>query len=80
MSKQVEITLEKIVKLADYQRMISHSNNPGQGQFVVTGPNFLGDSARIGYCVQVRKRVGQFGSDMVFLRHADGSLEAKKKL
>ncbi|MGY0246470.1 plasmid protein, partial [Klebsiella michiganensis] len=28
----------------------------------------------VGYCVQIRKRVGQFGSDMVFLRHANGSL------
>lgn len=74
MNKQTAMTLAHIVELADYHRMISHPDNPAQGQFVVTGPNFKDDSARVGYCVQVRKRVGQFGSDMVFLRHVNGSL------
>lgn len=69
-----ETALARIVELNDFQRMICTSSNPVQGQFVVTGPNFKGDQGRVGYCVQVRKRVGQFGSDMVFLRHADGSL------
>ncbi|EBU5085886.1 plasmid protein [Salmonella enterica subsp. enterica] len=74
MKEQTELTLARIVELADYQRMIRHPGNPAQGQFVVTGPNFKDDSARVGYCVQVRKHVGQFGSDMVFLRHVNGSL------
>lgn len=74
MKEQTESALARIVELADYQRMISLPGNPAQGQFVVTGPNFQKDSARVGYCVQVRKGVGQFGSDMVFLRHVDGSL------
>lgn len=69
-----ESALARIVELNDFQRMICTSSNPGQGQFVVTGPNFKGDHGRVGYCVQVRKRVGQFGSDMVLLRHADDSL------
>lgn len=69
-----ETALARIVESNDFQRMICTSSNPGQGQFVVTGPNFKGDHGRVGYCVQVRKRVGQFGSDMVFLRHADDSL------
>lgn len=69
-----EQALARIVELNDFERMISYDNTPGQGQFVVTGPNFQGNHARVGYCVQIRKRVGQFGSDMVFLRHANGSL------
>lgn len=69
-----EQALARIVELNDFNRMITHDRTPSQGQFVVTGPNFQGDHARVGYCVQIRKCVGQFGSDMVFLRHANGSL------
>ena len=58
----------------DWSRMISSSSHPAFGQFVVTGPNSLPVSNRVGFCVQVRRKVGQFGSDMVLLRHADGSL------
>lgn len=74
MKEKTELTLARIVELADYQRMIRHPGNPAQGQFIVTGPNFKDDSERVAYCVQVRKHVGQFGSDMVFLRHVNGSL------
>ncbi|HDH0371879.1 TPA: plasmid protein [Klebsiella variicola subsp. variicola] len=69
-----EQALTRIVELNDFERMISYDSTPSQGQFVVTGPNFQGNHSRVGYCVQIRKRVGQFGSDMVFLRHANGSL------
>ncbi|WOY03089.1 plasmid protein [Dickeya fangzhongdai] len=69
-----EYALARIIELNDFQRMIGLSCHPAQGQFVVTGPNFQGDDTRVGYCVQVRKKVGQFGSDMVFLRHVNGSL------
>lgn len=46
------------------------------GQFVQTGMQVGGTPTlkAIGYCVQVRKRCGQYGSDMVFLRHPDGKL------
>lgn len=58
----------------NYEAMINTSGHPGFGQFVVTGMSFQPLIQRVGYCVQVRRGVGQFGSDMVFLRHADGSL------
>ncbi|QCT21812.1 plasmid protein [Jejubacter calystegiae] len=67
----LESTLARIVESIDYLKMV---DRPKQGQFVVTGPNFNGNQGRVGYCVQIRVSVGQFGSDMVFLRHADGSL------
>lgn len=63
--------IKAIVDAADYQRMISHNQNPAFGQFVVAGYNGGPAESRLGYCVQVRKKVGQFGSDIVFLRHAD---------
>ncbi|MFJ5483472.1 plasmid protein [Pectobacterium actinidiae] len=69
-----EHALARIIALNNFQRMIRYSSQLEQGQFVVTGPNFQGDDMRVGYCVQVRKGVGQFGSDMVFLRHSSGSL------
>lgn len=68
--------IKAIVDAADYQRMISHNNNPAFGQFVVAGYNGGPAESRLGYCVQVRKKVGQFGSDIVFLRHASGTLTA----
>ncbi|HEI8868333.1 TPA: plasmid protein [Serratia odorifera] len=66
--------IKQVIGLVDYNKMINPSAHPAQGQFVVTGTTSGDDSKRLGYCVQVRKRRGQFGSDMVFLRHYDGSL------
>ena len=46
------------------------------GQLVCTGP-IMGQTSpvrRVGYCVQVRLQAGEFGSDMVLLRHLDRSL------
>ncbi|MGR6773625.1 plasmid protein [Pectobacterium brasiliense] len=71
-----EHALARIIILNSFQRMIRPSSKLEQGQFVVTGPNFQGDDMHVGYCVQVRKGVGQFGSDIVFLRHSSGSLVA----
>ncbi|EIX9725650.1 plasmid protein [Klebsiella pneumoniae] len=68
--------IKAIVDAADYQRMISYNQNPAFGQFVVAGYNGGPAESRLGYCVQVRKKVGQFGSDIVFLRHASGTLTA----
>jgi hypothetical protein len=66
--------MDKIIALADYQNMISPGCHPAKGQFVVTGTTCGDNSIRLGYCVQVRKGRGQFGSDMIFLRHADGTI------
>lgn len=64
----------RIVSMLDYLRALRP--HPAQGQLVLTGIQ-MGSQAperRIGYCVQVRKGRGQFGSDMVFLRHPHGGL------
>jgi len=47
-----------------------------QGCMVVTGLPAGPRNAerRLGFCVQIRRKRGQFGSDMVFLRHPDGDL------
>lgn len=72
---------EAIIKsiLADINyvdNMIGFGSNPGEHQFVMTaaicGPHPI--ESRIGYCVQVRKKCGAFGSDKVFLRHPNGNL------
>lgn len=68
--------VEQVLALTDYAKgMYGGERHPAQGQMVITGPN-MGQHAekRIGFCVQVRKNCGQFGSDMVFLRHPDESL------
>lgn len=70
----IESELEKVVRINSFYKMISSSDHPSQGQFVVTGPNLIGDYGRVGYCVQVRKGIGMFGSDAVLLRHADGAI------
>ncbi|UKA04888.1 hypothetical protein [Photobacterium damselae] len=50
---------------------------PAYGQIVRSGPimgaqyNF---DNTIGYVVQIRKELGQFGSDQYLVRHCDGSL------
>lgn len=51
-------------------------NKPVQGQFLVTGMQAGSRNSLdyIGYCVQIRKGCGQFGSDMYFLRRPDGGL------
>lgn len=67
--------LERIVAMTDRSRLISKS--PAQpGTFVVTGmqQRLTSPFNIIGYTVQVREAVGQFGSDMVFLRHPAGNL------
>ena len=68
-------TVSQILDMVDYYRPLDVAKNGKPGQFVVTGMQVGGGRiSRIGYCVQVRKRCGQFGSDMVFLRHHDGGL------
>lgn len=70
--------IEQILALTDYSKGVYYAGSkkyPTQGQMVITGPQMSQDlQKRIGFCVQIRKNCGQFGSDMVFLRHPDGSL------
>jgi hypothetical protein len=75
-TKNTVDVLKQIMGLTDYRRtMLDLAKAEAPGRFVVTGPqpgwNLL---KHVGYCVQVRKGCGQYSSDMVFLRHPDGSL------
>lgn len=71
----------QIIEMCDPRRHVSGLSDRSmqkmtQGCMVVTGAQ-VGTRDRerlLGYCVQIRKGRGQFGSDMVFLRHTDGSL------
>ena len=67
--------VQQILALIDYSLGLNFGRQPRQGQFVITGPQMGGSpERRIGFCVQIRKNSGQFGSDMVFIRHPDGGL------
>ncbi|KWT95591.1 MULTISPECIES: hypothetical protein [unclassified Variovorax] len=72
---EAEALAQDIVALADYTRGY-FSRIPGPGEFLVTGfqQGRRDALSRIGFCVQVRKGVGQFSSDIVFMRHAAGKL------
>jgi len=73
------MTLRDIVKACEWKRRMIH-DHPEPYQMVVTGlqvGNTKGNivwEKYVGYVVQVRKKAGAFGSDMVFIRHPDGSL------
>ena len=70
-----EQLIENILDNLDYTLSLGFSKRPSQGQIVVTGYQFgAPKKRRLGYCVQIRVGRGQFGSDMVFLRHLDGGL------
>jgi hypothetical protein len=67
--------VKQVLALTDYTKGMYGDRHPAQGQMVVTGQQVGGSTeGRIGYCVQIRKNCGQFGSDMVFLRRPDGGL------
>jgi hypothetical protein len=67
--------INRILELKNPYRMRDLAKDGQPGQFVVTGLQAGGGTLkRVGYCVQVRKRCGQYRSDMVFLRHHDGKL------
>jgi hypothetical protein len=56
-----------------YRSVDAKSLKPGQ--FVMTAMQMSSNLENyVGFCVQVRRRSGQFGSDMVFLRHYNGKL------
>lgn len=68
-------SIRQIVDGTSYRKLILHPQHPERGQFVVTGPQAGTPIEKyVGYCVQVRKNSGAFGSHVVLLRHCDGSL------
>lgn len=72
--KRLKVLQDVLDMMNEDSRMVC-SKNLIQGQIVSTGfilPN--NPLSRVGYVTQVRKGVGQFGSDLVFLRLANGRL------
>ena len=71
---------KEIVDNRDFENMVSTTKHPEPGEYVITGiqaGNLHGECGwqyYIGYVVQVRKKVGAFGTDIVLLRHPDGTL------
>lgn len=67
-------TAKIIVESIDYKKMVS--DYPEPGRYVITGPqaNFQDYERYFGYVIQVRRKAGAFGTDIVLIRHPDGSL------
>jgi len=61
-------------------QMVDMDSHPMPGEYVLTGiqaGNLHGEKGWIkyvGYVAQVRLKAGAYGTDMIFLRHPDGSL------
>jgi len=78
--KDDSLKAKEIVDNRDFENMVSTTKHPEPGEYVITGiqaGNLRGERGwqkYIGYVVQVRKKVGAFGSDIVLLRHPDGKL------
>lgn len=72
-----EVVKAGILSNLDHSRFICGLNDKSSklkfGDFVVSGINTLGTNV-IGYVVQIRKKWGAFGSDMLFIRDQDGVL------
>lgn len=73
--------IARIIGTCDPERFVSGLSETSirrltEGCMVVTGlqAGRSNPERHIGFCVQIRRKRGQFGSDMVFLRHTDGSL------
>ena len=63
--------------LSNLGKMIHEFDESHFGIYVATGPQQGGNNSperRIGRVVQVRKEAGDYGSDIVFLRHWTGEL------
>lgn len=69
-----------VVDARDCYKRVPHGKHPQAGEYVITGlqaGNLRGEQGwhkYIGYVVQIRKKAGAFGSDLILLRHPDGSL------
>jgi hypothetical protein len=71
--------LEHVLENVSYANCLMGLGQPKptqdlRGRFMVAGYNGEAALGRVGYCVQIRRKQGQFGSDCVWLRLADGSL------
>lgn len=77
MNEKQQEAASKIVEARDFYNMTS---SPEPWEYVITcmqAGNIRGEQGwhkYIGYVVQVRKKAGAFGSDLIILRHSDGSL------
>jgi len=75
-----EKVLKKIIDSKDPEFGVGLSTHPEPGRYVITAlqhGNHHGErgwSMYVGYVCQVRKKAGAFGTDLVLLRHPDGSL------
>lgn len=68
-------TIKNILDNRDYTAMFSMKKLPSPGQFISTGMQANGNLLKmVGYCVQIRKNIGMFGSHMYLIRHPDGLL------
>lgn len=67
--------LKDVLGMVNEDSVMVHTSNLVQGQMVSAGFVFPDNPlSRVGYVTQVRKGVAQFGSDLVFLRLANGRL------
>lgn len=71
--------LERVLNNVSYANCLMGFGKPKptqnlRGRFMVAGYNGEAALERVGYCVQIRRKQGQFGSDCVWLRLADGRL------
>ncbi len=74
---------KSIIDSRDYQNMVDcFGGHPEPGEYVITAlqaGNFNGEGKNglesyFGYVVQVRKKAGCYGSDIVLIRHPNGTL------
>lgn len=73
---------KQIIEAIDYHKMVSPLEYPNPGEYIITGlqaGNHNGEGGwgrYFGYVVQVRRKAGVFGSDVILVRHFDGVLIA----
>ncbi len=76
----MEALAAKIVESRDWAKMVGIGKHPMPGEYVITGPqvgNLHGQMSwckYFGYVVQIRKKAGEFCSDIVLIRHPNGEL------
>lgn len=79
-SIEKNIALKEIIDARDYYNMVPPDKYPIPGEYVITGlqvGNHNGEEGwdkYVGYVVQVRKKAGVFGSNIVLIRHSIGNL------
>lgn len=74
------VLLQSIIGARNYDNAVPFDHYPMPGEYILTGMqagNIRGERGwqlYLGYVVQVRRKGGAFGSDMVLMRHPDGTL------